>query len=127
MPTMPSMKYGGRSSSGKDPEAGADQGKEVVAAEPLEEPDSGAPRGTQPPIPDEPAGIQGLSAEGKPGAAMEVHVPRSHAQLPAEVDGSTAVAAAEAGRGTRRHAIEALGRHRQLLPDQSHDGGGGSR
>src|SRR5579859_5931366 len=31
--------------------------------------------------------VQGLSAEGKPGAIVEIHLPRSHAQLPPEVDG----------------------------------------
>src|SRR6266849_4272731 len=90
----------------------------MAAAEPLEKPEPGAPRGTQSTVPDEPAGVQSLSAKGKPGAVVEVHVPRSHDQLPAEVDGPTAVAAAEAVRGTRRYAIETRGRHRQLLPNQ---------
>src|SRR5712691_1664958 len=93
----------------------------MAAAEPLEEPHPGAPRGTQPSVPDEPARVQGLSPQGKPGAIVEVHVPRSHDQLPAEVDGSTAVAATEAVRGTRYHPIEPPGRHRQLLPDQRAD------
>src|SRR5260221_6951760 len=98
----------------------------MAAVEPLEEPDAGAPRGTQPTVPDEPAGVQGLSAEGKPGATVEIHVPRSHDQLPAEVDGSTAVATAEAVRGTRRYAIETPGRHCELLPYQGPDGCRGS-
>jgi transposase len=40
------------------------------------------------------------------------------AQLPAEVDGSTEVATADAVRGTRRHAGEAFGGNLELLPNQ---------
>ena len=71
--------------------------------------DAGAPRGTQPPVPDEPAGVQGLSAEGKPGSFVDLHLPGSHAQLPAEMDGPTALAATGSVRGTRPHATEARG------------------
>ena len=65
--------------------------------------------------------------EGKPGAIVEIHLPRSHAQLPPEVDGSTEVAASGSVRGTGRYTIEAPGRHRQLLPDQGPHGRSGSR
>src|SRR5450432_4370776 len=99
----------------------------MAAVEPLEEPDAGAPRRTQPTVPDEPANVQGLSAEGKSGTPVDIHVPGSHDQLPAEVDGSTKVAAAEAVREARRYAVETRGRHRELLPDQGPDGCGGSR
>src|SRR5262245_49066116 len=99
----------------------------MAATEPLEEPDAGAPWATQPTVPDEPAGVQGLSAQGKPGAPVDLHLPRSHAQLPAELDDSTAVAEASSVRGPCRHAAETPGRHRQLLPDQGPDGSRGSR
>src|SRR5215469_5101877 len=99
----------------------------MVAAEPLEESQAGAPRRTQSPVPVEPAGIQGLSAEGKPDALMGLHLPWSHAQLSAALDGSTALAAAPAVREARRDLTETPGRYRQLLPNQGSHGCGGSR
>src|SRR6266700_602683 len=89
--------------------------------------DAGRPRGTQPAVPDEPAGVQSLCAQGKPGAAVELPLRRSHDQLPAEVDGPTQMAAAEAMREARRDVAEASGRHRELLPNQCSSRGGGSR
>ena len=85
-----------------------------------------SPRRTQPAIPIKPAAIQGPPAEGEPGA-VGLPLSRSHDQLPAEVVGSTEVAAAEAVRETRRYAGEAPGRHCQLLPDQGPHGRSGSR
>jgi transposase len=78
-------------------------------------------------VPDKPAGVQGLSAEGKPGAVVELQLRRSHDQLPADVDGSTEMAAAGSVREARRYTIATPGRHRQLLPHQGADGCGGSR
>ena len=62
------------------------------------------PRGTEPVVPVEPAGLQGLPAQRESGAAVELPLRGGHAQLPAEVDGSTEVAAAGAVRETRRDA-----------------------
>src|ERR1017187_9361195 len=83
-------------------EAGAHQREEMVAAEPLEESELHAPRRIEPTVRIEPAGFQSLPAERKPGEAVGLALRRGHGQLPAEVDGSTEVAAAEAVRGTRR-------------------------
>src|SRR5438132_12758659 len=99
----------------------------MAAAEPLEEPDAGASRRAEPAFPDQPAGVQGLSSEGKPGAVVELHLRRSHDQLPAEVDGSTEMAAAQAVRETRRYPIEAPGGHRELLSNQGPHGCSRSR
>src|SRR2546426_140559 len=99
----------------------------MAAAEPLEEPDARASRRAEPAFPDQPAGVQGLSSEGKPGAVVELHLRRSHDQLPAEVDGSTEMAAAQAVRETRRYPIEALGGHRELLSNQGPHGSSRSR
>src|SRR6516165_2485021 len=99
-------------------EAGAHQREEVVAAESLEEPDTGKPRGIEPAVPAEPAGLQSLPAERESGAAMDLPLPRGHAQLPDQVDGATEVAAAGSVQGTRRDAAKARGRHRELLREQ---------
>src|SRR2546425_3318181 len=101
----------------------------MAAAEPLEEPDARPSRRAEPAFPDQPAGVQGLSSEGKPGAVVELHLRRSHDQLPAEVDGSTEMAAAQAVRETRRYPIEieALGGHRELLSNQGPHGCSRSR
>src|SRR6516164_4795196 len=99
-------------------EAGAHQREEVVAAESLEEPDTEKPRGIEPAVPAEPAGLQSLPAERESGAAMDLPLPRGHAQLPEPVDRATEVAAAGSVPGTRRDAAEARGRHRELLRDQ---------
>src|ERR1700686_1900692 len=90
----------------------------MVCAEPMETPDRYTPRGIEPAVRIEPAGLQSLSVERKPGEAVGLPLRRGHAQLPAEVDGSTEVAAAEALRGTRRDVAEAPGWHFELLPDQ---------
>src|SRR5438067_7122741 len=99
----------------------------MAAAEPLEEPDARASRRAEPAFPDQPAGVQGLSSEGKPGAVVELPLRRSHDQLPAEVDGSTEMAAAQAVRETRRYPIEAPGGHRELLSNQGPHGCSRSR
>src|ERR1700686_1234585 len=90
----------------------------MVAAEPMETPDLYTPRGIEPAVRIEPAGLQSLSVERKPGEAVGLPLRRGHAQLPAEVDGSTEVAAAEAVRGTRRDVAETPEWHCELLPDQ---------
>src|SRR5271163_309641 len=90
----------------------------MVAAEPMETPDLCTPRGIEPAVRTEPAGLQSLPVERKPGEAVGLPLRRGHDQLPAEVDGSTEAAAAEALRGTRRDVAEAPGRHCELLPDE---------
>ena len=69
------------------------------------------PRGIEPAVPTEPAGLQSLPAEREPGEAVGLPLRRGHAQLSAEVDGSTEVAATDAVRETRRDVAEAPGRH----------------
>src|SRR5580704_5765119 len=98
--------------------ARADQREEVVADEPMEEPDSSAARRTQPAVPTEPTRVQSLSAQRKLGETLGLSLRRRDAQLPAEMDGSTEMATAETVRRTRRHAAEASGRDLELLPDQ---------
>src|SRR5450631_99605 len=76
--------------------ARADQGKEVVTDEPLEESDSSAARRTQPAVPTEPACVQSLPSQRELGAALGLSLRGRDAQLPAEMDGSTEVATAHA-------------------------------
>src|SRR5712671_114114 len=90
--------------------ARADQGQEVVAAEPVEESESSATGGTQPVVPTEPACIQSLPSQGEFGEPLEVSLRGRHDQLPTKVDGPTEVAATKAVRGTRRYAAPASGR-----------------
>ena len=71
--------------------------------------------------------VQGLPAEGKPGAVVDLHLRRSHDQLLPAVDGSTEVAAAKAVRETRRYPVAAPCRHRELLLNQGPHGSGRSR
>src|ERR1019366_8146875 len=99
---------GGVLPSGKT-KARADQGKEVAPDEPLEESDSFAARRTQPAVPTEPARVQSLPSQRELGEALGLPLRRRDAQLPAEMDGSTEVATADAVRRTRRHAGEASG------------------
>src|ERR1017187_313934 len=91
----------------------------MVAAESMEELDAGAPRGIEPIVPIEPAGVQSLPVEREPGATVELSLPRGHAQLPDQMDGATEVAATGSVRETRGDAAETCGRDRQLLRDQS--------
>src|SRR5450759_2900949 len=84
----------------------------------MEGPHVRAPRGTEPVVRVEPAGIQGIPAQRKPGAAMGLSLPGSHDQLPPEVDGSAQVATADTVREARREVAEAPGRHCKLLPHQ---------
>src|SRR5450759_4508998 len=100
-------------------EAGPHQREKVVAAESLEEPNAGTPRGIEPVVRPEPAGLQSLPVERELRGAVELPLPRRHAQLPEQVDGPTEVAAAGSVRETRGDAPEARGRHCQLLRDQS--------
>src|SRR5271166_2716527 len=99
----------------------------MVTVESLEESDTHTPRRIEPAVRIEPAGLQSLPIEGKPGEAVGLSLRRGHAQLPAEVDGSTEVAAAEAVRGTRRNVAKTPGRHCELLPHQGALRGSGSR
>src|SRR5450759_1711331 len=85
----------------------------------MDEPDASKSRGIEPVVRVEPAGLQSLPVERELRGAVELPLPRGHAQLPKQVDGSTEVAAAGAVRETRGDAPEALGRHCQLLRDQS--------
>src|ERR1035438_2773378 len=98
--------------------ARTDQGKEVAPDEPVEEPDCCATRRTQPAVPTEPARVQSLPSQRELREALGLSLRRRDAQLPAEVDGPTEVATAEAVRRTRRHAAEASGGDLELLPDQ---------
>src|ERR1035438_8968038 len=59
----------------------------------METPDAYTPRGIEPAVWVEPAGLQSLPVERKPGEAVGLPLRRGHAQLPAEVDGSAEVAA----------------------------------
>src|SRR6202167_6523754 len=108
---------GGVLPSGKT-KARADQGKEMAPDEPVEEPDSCATRRTQPAVPTEPARVPSLPSQRKLGEALGLPLRRRDAQLPAQVDGPTEVATANAVRRTRRHAGEASGGDLELLPDQ---------
>src|ERR1700674_3767420 len=74
-------------------EAGAHQREEVVADESLEEPDTGTPRRIEPVVRTEPAGLQRLSVERELREAVELSIPRGHAQLLEPVDGPVEVAA----------------------------------
>src|SRR5664279_3354149 len=91
----------------------------MVAAESLEESDAGTPRRIEPIVPIEPARFQSLHTQRKPGRAVELSLPRGHAQLPEQVDRPTEVAATGSIRETGEDAPEARGRHCQLLRDQS--------
>src|SRR5450759_1017003 len=84
----------------------------------MEEPDASKSRGIEPVVRVEPAGLQSLPVERELRGAVELPLPRRHAQLPEPVDGPTEVAAAGSVRETRGDAPEARGRHCQLLRDQ---------
>src|ERR1017187_10342689 len=115
---------GGFSARGK--KKGAPQKEEGGAAEPLEESHMRRSWGTESAVSVKPAGLQSLPAEREPGEAVELPVSRGHAQLPAEVDGSTEMAATGAVRETGRDVTEACGRDRELLRDQGSLRGCGS-
>ena len=85
-------------------EAGTHQREEVVADESLEEPDAGTPRGIEPGVRTQPAGLQSLSVERELRGAVELPIPRGHAQLLEPVDGPTEVAATGSVRETRGDA-----------------------
>src|ERR1035441_10632779 len=92
----------------------------------MEESDVRRPRGAEWAVSVKPAGLQSLPAERKPGETVELPLSRGHAQLPAEVDGSTEVAATEAVREAGRDVAEALGRDCELLRNQGSLRGCGS-
>src|SRR5450631_2155864 len=94
------------------------QRQEVVANEPVEEPDGSPARGIKPVVPTEPTCLQSLPSQREPGEALELSLRRRDVQLPAQVDGPTEVATANAVRGTRRHVVEASGGNPELLQDQ---------
>ena len=75
-------------------------------------------RRPEPAVPVEPASVQSLPAQRESGTAVGLPLRGSHAQLPAEVDGSTAVAAPALVSETRRDAAQAPRRNSELLPDQ---------
>src|ERR1022692_762463 len=82
------MKCGRRSFSGtRTREARIDQGQEVAAIKPLEEPEWRAPRGLERTVPDEPASVQGLSTQRESRRAMGLQISRGHAELSRAVDG----------------------------------------
>src|ERR1700687_4066429 len=90
----------------------------MASAEPLEEPSQESTRRAQPGFPSESAGGQSLFAGGKSGTTWGLPLRGSHAQLPGEVDGSTAVAAPALVPETRRDVAQAPRRNSELLPDQ---------
>src|SRR5438132_10964285 len=90
----------------------------MAAVEPLDQPDGNAPWGTEPAVPDEPPDFQSVSPERKPGAVVGLPLRRRHDQLPAEVDGSTEMAAADSLREAGRDVAQAPRWHRPRLPDQ---------
>src|ERR1700730_17423414 len=109
----------GRVLPSRKTKARADQREKMVADESMEEPDAAATRGFEPVVPTEPAYVQGLHYQRGLGEALGLSLRRRDAQLPAEMDGPTEVAAAHSLRGTRRHAGKASGGDLELLPDQS--------
>ena len=102
------------------------KGKKWLLQESMEESDVRRPRGTESAVSVEPAGLQSLPAKREPGEIVDLPVSRGHAQLPAEVDGSTEVAATEAVRETGRDVAEARGRDCELLRNQGSLRGCGS-
>src|ERR1039457_1974806 len=124
------MKCGRRSFSGtRTREARIDQGQEVAAIKPLEEPEWRAPRGLERTVPDEPASVQGLSTQREPSRAMGLQISRGHAELSRAVDGPTEMAAVGAVRGVGRHAAQTPRRYSELLPHEGtlRSGGSGER
>src|SRR3954454_19136854 len=87
----------------------------MAAAESLEKPGSEAARRAEPALPVEPAGVQSLHAQGEPGKTLGLSLRTGNAQLPGEVDRSTAVAAPALVSETRRDVDQAHGRHSELL------------
>src|SRR5579872_2963347 len=80
---------------------------------------TGAQRGElNRPVSTEPAHLQGLPAQRELGLALGLSLRRRCVQLPAEMDGSTEVAAIDSVREAGRHAAETSGGHSELLPDQ---------
>jgi transposase len=74
-------------------EARIDQRQEVAAIKPLEEPEWRAPRGLERTVPDEPASVQGLPAQGESRKAVGLPISRGHAELSRPMDGPTEMAA----------------------------------
>src|ERR1022692_818469 len=123
------MKCGRRSFSGKDERRRIDQGQEVAAIKPLEEPEWRAPRGFERTVPDEPASLQGLSTQRESRRAMGLPISRGHAELSGAVDGPTEMGAGCAGLGVGRHAAQTPRRYCELLPHEGtlRSGGSGER
>src|SRR5271166_1596060 len=90
----------------------------MVTSEPMEEFGQPTTRGIESAVPTESACLQGLSAEGEPGAVVGLPLRKGHVQLSAEMDGSTEVAAVDAVRQARRHVAEPSGWHSELLPHE---------
>src|SRR4051795_11871909 len=90
----------------------------MAVAEPVEKPEAEAARHPEPPLSVEQASVQGLSAQRKSRTTVELSLRRSDGQLPAQVDGSTAVAAPAFVSEARRDADRSHRRHSELLPHQ---------
>ena len=86
----------------------------LMRAEPGKEPT----RRSEPAFPTEPASVQGLLAQRKSGKALGLPLRWRHAELPAEVDGSTTMAALALLSEARGHADQPPRRDSELLPDQ---------
>src|ERR1039458_447649 len=123
------MKCGRRSFPARTREARIDQGQEVAAIKPLEEPEWRAPRGLERTVPDEPASVQGLSTQRESRRAMGLQISRGHAELSRAVDGPTEMAAVGAVCGVGRHAAQTPRRYSELLPHEGtlRSGGSGER
>src|SRR5439155_11420518 len=72
----------------------------------------------EPALPVEPASVQSVHAERKPGTTLGLSLRRGNGQLSGEVDGSTALAAPARIYEARRHVDQAPRRDSELLPHQ---------
>ncbi len=94
------------------------KGKKWLLLEPLEEPGQEPTRRSEPGVPSESASVQSLPAQRKSGTALGLPLRGRHAELPAEVDRSTTMAALALLSEARGHAAQTPRRDSELLPDQ---------
>src|SRR5216684_2652048 len=76
-------------------------------------------------VPIEPEADEGVPVERKPGPAVDLYLRRSDVALPAELDRSIALAAADAVSEVSPDVIGSSGRHSELLPGEATVGGRG--
>src|SRR5664279_4883918 len=94
------------------------QREEVAAAEPLEEPGKEPTRRSESGITTQSASVQSLPAQRKLGTALGLPLRGRYAELSAEVDGSTAMAAIALLSEARGYAGQTPWRDSELLSDQ---------